>query len=264
MISATTFENKTISDVVKFESLNLYTHKYTIRLAKNWQEIEQALKLRFEIFNLELGEGLPQSYQNMMDKDEFDHQFHHLLVIDNSTNCVVGTYRLQDGEMAKKGNGFYTASEFTIDQFPSDVLGNGIELGRACIHKDHRNGRVLFLLWKGIAKYLELTGKRYLFGCCSLTSQSTVEAWQVFNYLSQSGHLHDSINIPVVSSYQCKGRIVANQSEIELPNLFELYLQIGAKVCSSPAIDKTFKSIDFLILLDSETINPETKNLFFR
>lgn len=264
MVSVTKVANKTNSAVAKFESLNIQTNKYTVRLAESWEEVELALKLRFEVFNLELDEGLPQSYINMMDEDEFDKQFHHLLVIENATDKVIGTYRVQDSEMAEKGHGFYTASEFTISLFPFEVIFNGIELGRACIHKEHRNGRVLFLLWKAIAKYLVITEKRYLFGCCSLTSQSTEEAWMVFNYLTRSGHLHQSLNIPVEPTFQCPGRVVSNQPEIELPKLFQLYLQIGAKVCSSPAIDRTFKSIDFLILLDLKTIKPETKNLFFK
>ncbi len=46
-----------------------------------------------------------------------------------------------------------------------------VELGRACVHRQHRNLVVLGLLWKGIADYARERGGRYLIGCSSLTSQ---------------------------------------------------------------------------------------------
>ena len=256
---------KTIVDERKFKELEITSPRYTVRLAKNWDEIQQALRLRFEIFNLELGEGLPESYYSRKDQDEFDRHCHHILVIENETEQVVGTYRVQDAQMAKSGAGFYTSAEFGIHRFPGEILSHGIELGRACIHKGHRKGRVLFMLWKGIAKYLQLSGKRYLFGCCSVSSQSYDEAWAVFNFLKQRNHIHNHYNIPVQASFICPGRVIINhQDEVKLPKLFELYLEIGAKVCSSPAIDKLFKTIDFLILLDLDDLKPETKSLFFK
>ena len=255
---------KTPEKSEKFRSLLIETSKYSVRLARNMDEIERAQQLRFEVFNLEMGEGLESSYFSLRDEDKYDEHCYHLLVIDNTKEKVIGTYRIQDLESAKKGVGFYTADEFGIDEFPNDVLENGIELGRACIQKEHRNGRVLFLLWKGIAKFLEFSEKQYLFGCCSLSSQDPVLAWSVYNYLNQTDFLHREISISTKSEFQCPGRTILNASDIELPNLFELYLKIGAKVCSSPALDKDFKTIDYLILLDLETLNPETKNLFFR
>ncbi|MTI86696.1 MAG: GNAT family N-acetyltransferase [Balneolaceae bacterium] len=250
----------------KMEPFNINSHKYTVRLAVNRQEVEKALQLRFQVFNLELGEGLESSFKNRMDEDEYDDQCDHLLVIEKDSNAVIGTYRMQDSEMAHNGNGFYTANEFEINQLSSDILGDAVELGRACVHKDHRNGRVLYLLWRGLAHYLIHTKKRFLFGCCSLTTQDPEEGKQVYSYLQQNDYIHPSIQIDVHPKYQCldEARGVLKPEAVELPKLFQLYLDVGTTVCSAPALDQVFKTIDFFILMDIKNLSDQTKTLFFR
>ena len=254
------------SDTTNVINLSIPGHKYSVKLAQTREEIEEALKLRFDVFNIELGEGLEASYQNKMDEDEYDAQCHHLIVVENASNQVIGTYRMQDNSMAESGNGFYTQSEFDITQFPEEVLNNVVELGRACIHMDHRSGRVLYLLWRGLAQYLVLSKKKYLFGCCSITSQNPAEGKAVFNYLVEQNYMHSKYMIPVQPEYECL--TVANQhsfnNEVKLPQLFRLYMDIGVLVCSKPALDSTFKTIDFLILLDIESLSEQSKTLFFR
>ncbi|MDR9418953.1 GNAT family N-acetyltransferase [Gracilimonas sp.] len=254
---------KTNSKNRKFESITQFTRKYTVRLARNQAEIEEALKLRFQVFNIELGEGLASSYTNNMDVDEFDAQCDHLIVVENETAEVIGTYRLQDNNMAEQAMGFYTMREFQINLLPSEILLNAVEAGRACIRKDHRNSRTLYLLWKGIAKYLSYSGRRHLFGCCSIPSQDDYEGWQYYRYLNKHDFVDTNMLIPVQPDYICKDKIYIKKSDPILPNLFTLYLKLGAKVCSVPAIDQEFKTIDFLILLDLQNLSTETKQLFF-
>ncbi len=259
-----TSEHTSISTNVT--SLSIPGHKYSVKIAQSRGEIEEALKLRFDVFNIELGEGLETSYQNQMDEDEFDAQCHHLIVVENESNQVIGTYRMQDNSMAESGIGFYTQSEFDITKFPEEVLNNVVELGRACIHMDHRSGRVLYLLWRGLAKYLVLSKKKYLFGCCSITSQNPAEGKAVLNYLKQNEYLHSDYLIPVQKNFEClslAGNFSFND-EVKLPQLFRLYMDIGVTVCSEPALDSIFKTIDFLILLDIENLSEQSKTLFFR
>lgn len=250
----------------KVDELFIPGKKYSVKIAGSREEVEKALSLRFDVFNIELGEGLQESFDRQMDEDEFDAQCHHLLVIENDTNEVIGTYRMQDNLMAAAGNGFYTAQEFDINDFPENILADVVELGRACIHRDHRSGRVLYLLWRGLAKYLQLSGKRYLFGCCSITSQNPEEGREVYKYLIEKGYMHDQILVSVNSKFECI-TIEANSSfndEVKLPQLFSLYMDLGTKVCSPPALDRIFKTIDFLILLDKEALSEQSKALFLR
>lgn len=249
-----------------FDEKLITSHKYSVRLARNWTEIESALKLRYQVFNLELNEGLEESNLTKMDQDEFDSQCSHLLVIENTTNQVIGTYRVQNFEQVSLGKGFYSQSEFNLNKFPNLILENGIELGRACIEKNHRNGRVLFLLWKGLAKLLINQNKRYLFGCCSQTSQDVKVAKIAELYLKEFNFMHSEFHIPVQEEFQCsEEKIFISQQDIKefkLPTLFNLYLNLGCKVCSSAAIDKKFKTIDFLIILDKEALSDQSKSLF--
>src|SRR5262245_14529213 len=73
---------------------------YAVRLAATPNEVRAAQALRFEVFNLELNEGLQKSYRNRLDRDVFDGVCDHLLVEHLSSGNVVGTYRLQTGANA--------------------------------------------------------------------------------------------------------------------------------------------------------------------
>src|SRR5271170_3333866 len=123
---------------------------YAARLACNAAEIRAAQALRFEVFNVELNEGLEQSYASGLDEDPFDAVCDHLLVEHLPTDQIVGTYRLQTGVNAAAKLGYYSAQEFDFQPYePSRA--QIIELGRACVHIQHRNLIVLGILWKGIA-----------------------------------------------------------------------------------------------------------------
>lgn len=238
--------------------------KYVVRFARNAAEVDAALKLRFEVFNLECEEGLASSFLTGRDRDEFDATCQHLIAIDRSNENVVGTYRLRTMEMAHHAGGFYSAAEFALDHIPFHVLNNAVELGRACIAQSHRNRKVLFLLWRALARYVTVAQKRFLFGCCSLTSQDADEGHALHRHLAAGGHLHPSFEIPVQAGYACAASDGDRaQSPVKVPKLFDAYLSIGAKVCSPPALDRRFKTIDFLVLFDVCAMNPRRRALFF-
>lgn len=199
----------------------------------------------------------------LRDEDLFDRQCHHLLVIEKNSREVVGTYRMQTYEMAKKGCGFYAATEFEINRLGWFRLMQSVELGRACISREHRNGRVLFLLWKGIGQYLQIHHKRYLFGCCSFSSQDVIEGTLLMNALIKRGCVRKNPRINPREEYKCyQNKLKEMMLEMEnTPTLMEMYFRYGAKVCSYPAIDREFKTIDYLILLDIHELNEEKRKL---
>ncbi len=239
--------------------------RYEVRFVQNAAELDAVLKLRFTVFNLELGEGLEESYRTQRDQDEFDLSCHHLIVIDKKNAEVIGTYRMQTYEMAAAANGFYSAAEFDLTRLPEEVIKNSVEVGRACIAAPHRNGRVLFLLWRGLAVYMMLTKKRYLFGCCSLTSQNPEEGRQVMDYLQANGHVHPELQIFPQPDFVCYADdlVVQKNLSVKIPRLFRIYLEYGAKVCGPPAIDRRFKTIDYLVVLDIATLDQRTFHMFF-
>src|ERR1044072_1638740 len=89
------------------ERLSAQRPKYAVRLARNAQDRRRAQRLRFEIFNLELNEGLVESHVTGLDVDPFDEFCDHLIVEELGTGQVVGTYRLQPGQVAAAHCGDY-------------------------------------------------------------------------------------------------------------------------------------------------------------
>lgn len=224
--------------------------RYEARFARSQHDLQRVQRLRFEVFNLELREGLHQSYASGLDRDGFDLRCHHLMVIDREDGAVVGTYRLTARELTGR-EGFYTSTEFELDGVPDHVLQHGAEVGRACVHKDHRNGRVIQLLWRGIARYLDWNDKRFVFGCCSIPSLNTAEIAGVSLKLAREGHVHPRFFAAV--RQELRGALHDDVVALDvptLPPLFTSYLRLGAKVCSGPALDREFGVTDYLVVLD--------------
>lgn len=240
--------------------------KFRLRFARHAGELDAILKLRFEIFNLELHEGLESSFATGRDEDEFDAACHHLLVTNTTTNEIAGTYRMQTLEMAGAVEGFYSFSEFNLSGLPPEMLAQSVELGRACVAQKYRSKQVLNLLWRGLAKYLTHNRKRYLFGCCSLTSQDPAEGKRVMDYLSAHDYVQRDWQIFPHDEYQCypANDITPEEKPVALPRLMQLYLMIGAKICGPPALDRRFKTIDFLALFDVQHLDPRSVKFFFR
>jgi putative hemolysin len=177
--------------------------RYEVRFARDAEELDAIQQLRFEVFNLELGEGLASSFATGRDVDEFDAVCHHLMVSDLETGAVVGCYRLQTAAMAAENRGFYSAGLFDLSTLPSAALDRAVELGRACIADSHRSSVVLFLLWRGLAHYVAHNQMRYLFGCCSLTSQDPRRGSAVLRYIEQRGHLHPRWRLQPAAGAAC-------------------------------------------------------------
>ncbi|MEP7013144.1 MAG: GNAT family N-acyltransferase [Acidobacteriota bacterium] len=243
---------------------------YRLRFAQTPEELDRLLRLRFEIFNLELDEGLATSYATGRDEDEFDRVCHHLLVEHAPTGELVGTYRLQTAEMAAVGAGFYTDGEFALDGLPAEVIAQGIELGRAAIAREHRKRPVLFLLWRGLALYVTQNRKRFLFGCCSVTSQDPRDGWRAQATLAAGDHLHPTLSILARPGFECVLPESAGDSELApadsplvLPALFDMYLRYGGKIAGGPVIDRAFGTIDFLLLFDVMAMEEKSRRLFF-
>lgn len=247
-------KNQVLSDIE--------SKKYTIKFARTEDEVDAALQLRYRVFKEELDRQF--TFSGERDKDEYDDQAHHLIVVDNDTQGVIGTYRLQTYEQAKAGNGFVSAKRFRLDQFPDHVIKNAVEVGRACISPEHRSGRVLFLLWKGFAGYLSYFEKRYLFGYAAFGTTDFGLILNTCRYLREKGYYHPDYFIEAKSQYKIDPNVQFEKSDkIDLPPLFENYLNVDSTVCSEPSFDKELKLAHCLILLDVENISERTQKLFF-
>jgi len=276
---------------------------YSLRFANSEAELDAIYKLRYDVFNLELAEGLHTSHETGRDEDQFDPYNHHLYVTEDLTGNCIGTYRMQTSEMASNGIGFYARTEFDFSTFPDSIFNDSVEIGRACIASGHRTLRVLHLLWRGLGIYLAHNEMRYLFGCCSLTSQDEREGLAVYRYLQENGHVltdwtlyplaenecHDPDPVPNDDAVPVPNDAAApvpdddpapvpdddaapvpdddpapdsipdageiSSTLVKIPRLMRTYLSQGSKICGPPAIDRAFKTIDYLALFDTKTLS---------
>lgn len=237
------------------------TEKYTCTLAQSSFDLDQAQRLRFEVFNLELQEGLASAFDTGRDEDPYDSVCDHLIVQHKETEQVIGTYRLQTGKTAAKNLGYYSEQEFDFSPYES-IRNQVLELGRACIHKSHRNLASLSLLWKGIACYAREQNLHYLIGCSSLTSQNPAEGMEVYGMLKDRFQVSPNLMTHPHPTFSCVSNEVLTE-EPNIPKLLRAYLTVGARICGPPALDRSFGTIDFLTLLDLRDLSPRNLKRYF-
>lgn len=233
---------------------------YIVKTADSNAELNAALKLRHEVF---LEEILNKKKRGGIDRDRFDKFCDHIIIYDKRNEMIIGTYRLQSSLYSKK---WYTETEFHMKSI-SNLPGIKLELGRACVHPEHRNGITIALLWEGIKAYVDYSGANYLFGCSSVKTTDPDQIRIVHQYLRENGHISHSMNIRPRSKYRLplsKNELLRSpvltiedfkeQMKDRIPSLLMSYLNVGAKVYGSPALDREFQCIDFLTLLDTRNL----------
>jgi L-ornithine Nalpha-acyltransferase len=232
-----------------------------VRLAENQLEIERTLSLRYEIFNLEMQEGLPESKANSKDRDQYDYFSDHLIVFDKSNDQIAGTYRILRREIAKANIGFYSETEFDLKKI-YDLKDEVAEVGRSCVHKDYRDGSAISLLWAGLGEYMKNYNLRYLMGCGSIHSTDPLIASQVFSYLREKNSIAESFldTEPLVSHKLDgfdKNYITENlkESQKSIPPIVKGYVRLGAKISSEPAVDRVFGTTDVFVLFDRKEVD---------
>lgn len=240
-------------------AIRLETEAYAARLAVTDAERAAVYRLRFLVFNLEMQEGLESAYVCGRDVDRYDDVCDHLVVEEKKSGMIVGTYRIQRGEVAGANFGYYSEQEFDFTPYEA-MRGEIVELGRACIHRDHRTPEVLHLLWRGIARYALAHGGRYMMGCCSLPSQNPDMGHAVYASL-MSYRAEERLRTTPMAEFRMPAS-VGPTAEERAPKLLRAYLAIGAQICGEPAIDREFKTIDFLTLLDLHTLHPRVAARF--
>lgn len=231
---------------------------YRVKTIDTAAELKQVLALRRTVFHFEFA-GKWISLRS--DKDEFDQLADHLAIFDEKTGRLAGCYRMIPSFASHK---FYSAGEFGIDQILS-LPGTKVELSRACIHKNYRNGIVIALLWKGIAEYAKAAKADYLFGLSSINTTSTAEIAQITRYFEANDLISRGVDAEPTDAYRiagfaehlAKARTLEGVDVVQMvPSLFKTYIKAGAKVCSQPVIDRDFRCADWLTVLDMRQLSP--------
>ncbi|MFC4946359.1 GNAT family N-acetyltransferase [Pseudonocardia sp. GCM10023141] len=233
--------------------------RYTLLLTTDSDEVRAAQRLRHRVFAGELGATL-HSPEDGLDIDRFDDFCDHLVVREDGTGEIVGTYRMLPPDRARAAGSLYAEGEFAIDAL-APLRPQLVEAGRSCVHPDHRGGAVVGLVWAGIARYMLLTGNRWLTGCASvpLTDGGATAAgvWdQVLARHLAPEQYHVRPHLPWDPTGITRPRRSA------LPPLLKGYVRLGAWVCGAPAHDPDFDCADFLVLLGLDQIDARYLRFF--
>jgi putative hemolysin len=223
--------------------------RYTLRIAEETADIRAAARLRHLVFAGELGARLHAPVAGL-DIDEFDAYCDHLIVVDDGTGDVVGTYRMLP---PGRGTGWYSATEFDLAALVP-IADRMVETGRSCVHPAHRAGAVINLIWAGLARYMHLTGHRYLAGCASIgLADGGTQAAGVWDLVRRKHFAPEQYR---VTPYREWVPAVPQPPRVTLPPLLRGYLRLSAQVCGAPAYDPDFNCADLYVLLDLEAMNP--------
>jgi len=237
-----------------------------IRIARDQRDLQAAQRLRFEVFNIEMRLGLAGSFSAGLDRDAFDSYCDHLLVVERREGRVAGTYRLLRSDRVPTF-GFYSESEFRLD----NIRGAGLrllELGRSCVAPGYRSGRVIHLLFQGIADYARAHRVDALMGCVSVRGNDSEELRRIFTLVRRTYYADPEFRVTPKRGYALPGLesvLEIDKAEVfrTLPPLFKGYLRLGAKVCGPPAFDRQFGTTDFFMLLRTEDMEKRYERRFF-
>lgn len=235
-----------------------YKH-YELKTVDNRIELMQALKLRHDVFGSEMG----ACFGNELDYDEYDQSADLLIIKDTKKDIVIGTYRMISSKYSKK---FYSEEQYNLKEFKKSDA-HKIELSRACIHPDYRNGIVLGVLWKGIVEYATKSNSKYLFGVSSVWTDSEPLAKGIYRVFEESGQIGNDFSVEPRGPYRLKNfesglAYPKQESSKHVPSLLRAYLKAGAKVYGEPTFDSDFKTMDFFTVLNLEELTSNFKRKY--
>ena len=222
----------------------------SVTWARNLDEVRQAQRLRFQVFAEEMGARLDTPVHGH-DVDLFDEFCEHLLVREPSTGQVVGTYRVLTPTQARRVGSTYSDTEFDLTRlrFLRDRM---VELGRSCVHPDHRHGGVIMALWGALLEFMVHNQLDTMIGCASIpmlhngavSGHAAASVWQQLRETHLAPieyHVLPRLPLPVDS--------LDGTLPVEAPPLIKGYLRLGAKVLGPPAWDPDFNTADLPMLM---------------
>ncbi|MEY4631729.1 MAG: hypothetical protein RIQ81_1849 [Pseudomonadota bacterium] len=237
---------------------------FLVKTVRSKRELLQVQSLRYDVFHREYKQ---KKFPFGLDLDRFDAWSDHLVIMDQKTGCFVGTYRLL---LEGRAPYFYSETEFDMSPLKA-ISGVKLELSRACIHKEYRNGTVIGLLWRGLVQYVQAAGVDFLFGMSSVKTMDPADIARVYRELRAAGNVDETLPCLPIEGFRVPGfhrhleaaeRNPLPDSGDMIPALLKSYLRAGAKVIGEPSVDPDFKCADFLTLLDMRNLGKAYERKF--
>lgn len=232
---------------------------YAVCLAQTASDVREAQALRYEVFVEELGgRGPSVDHARGLESDPYDALCDHLLLRARASGAVIAVYRLLPQDRLTGTQSFYSASEYDL----TPLLTSGrrlLELGRSCVHPDHRSGAALFHLWTGLAHYIAARQIDVLFGVASLKGADVAQHAAVLSLLHHR-HRAPSDLRPRALDFQDMALIPETDIDrraamVAMPSLIKSYLRLGGMVGDGAYIDRDFNCIDVCMVMDTARLN---------
>ncbi|MGG7646282.1 GNAT family N-acetyltransferase [Rhodovulum sp. YNF3179] len=248
---------------------------YELRLARDARDLRAAQRLRYEVFVAELGgDGAGVDHENRLETDRYDAYYDHLLLIDTRRDAdalddVVGVYRLLKGADADRAGGFYTATEYDL----SPLLASGrklLELGRSCVHPDHRGGTAMFHMWNALAEYVLDNGIEILFGVASFHGTDPEALSQPLSYLHYNHLAPPDLRVRAIAPHYTpmdrlpREAVDRRAAMVATPALIKAYLRLGGFVGDGAFVDHAFNTTDVCLLMDTTRMSERHRSFYVR
>ena len=222
----------------------------TVAWARHHEEVRAAKRLRYQVFAGEMGARL-DTWLPGHDIDLFDEYCEHLLVREQETGEVIGTYRVLTPAQAHRAGSFYSDTEFDLWRLRA-LRQRMVELGRSCVHADHRHGGVIMALWTALGAFMSRNGLDTMVGCASIpmlhngmvSGDVAASIWHQVRRTHMAAieyHVTPRLPLPIDS--------LDGTLAVEPPTLIKGYLRMGAKVLGPPAWDPDFNSADLPMMI---------------
>jgi len=237
----------------------------SVTWARHQDEVRAAQRLRFEVFAGEMGARLPVTVPGH-DIDLFDDFCEHLLVRACADGPVIGTYRVLTPAQARRVGGTYTDTEFDLTRLRA-LRPRMVELGRSCVHANHRHGGVILALWGALASFMARNQLDVMIGCASIpmlhhgvvSGDAAASVWRQL----RNTHLAP-IQDQVFPRLALPVERLNDGLAVEPPALIRGYLLLGAKVLGPPAWDPDFNAADLPLLMRLNELAPRFRRHFLR
>lgn len=235
--------------------------------ARHLDEVREAQQLRYEVFATEMGARLPATLPGH-DVDLFDDYCEHLLVRDLISQRVIGTYRVLTPAQAKRAGSTYSDTEFDLTRLRF-LRERMVELGRSCVHRDHRHGGVIMALWGALAEFMVRNQLDTMIGCASIPMSmegphgtvgggyAAASIWHQLKDKHLAGiefHVRPRLPLPVDE--------LQSDWVVDPPALIKGYLRLGAKVLGPPAWDPDFNAADLPMMMRIGDMHPRYRKHF--
>lgn len=239
---------------------------YSVRLAGTAEDLLGAQRLRYSVFVTELGGDGPEvDHAARLERDRFDAFCDHLVLVDTrkdptGLDHVVGAYRLLPDTRREKAGQFYSEAEYDLD--PLLGLGrNLLELGRSCVHADHRGGASMFLLWNGLADYVLDRGIEVMFGVASFHGTDIAALAGPLSMLHHHHLAPPEMRVTARTPHALSMNLIAPEvldrkaALAATPALIKAYLRLGGFVGAGAWIDHEFNTTDVCLVMDTSQMS---------